>query len=140
MYEECPRPSIIEIETIDLSGEAKQTAKSPHTSADHFFSFSLFPNYSKSLPIQEMLYELHGTLGCHTCGCSWALLGCFWASPGLLGLSESSLAAASCSWASPGASLLEPRATIKMTPVMTNLADQIQATVNFLGLRVALAS
>ena len=37
-------------------------------------------------------------LGCHTWGCSWALLGCFWASPGLLGLSESSLAAPACSW------------------------------------------
>ena len=89
-----------------------------------FLSFSLFPNYSTSLPIQEMLYELLGTLrgedlgsrspfrapnsqktaikydklGCHTWGCSWALLGCFWASPGLLGLSESSLAAPACSW------------------------------------------
>ena len=37
-------------------------------------------------------------LGCHTWGCSWALLGCFWASPGLLGLSASSLAAPAGSW------------------------------------------
>ena len=89
-----------------------------------FRSFSLFPNYSTSLPIQEMLYELLGTLrgkdlgsrspfrapnsqktaikydklGCHTWGCSWALLGCFWASPGLPELSESSLAAPAGSW------------------------------------------
>ena len=35
-------------------------------------------------------------LGCHAWGCSWALLGCFWASPGLLGLSEGCLAALGC--------------------------------------------
>ena len=59
-------------------------------------------------------------LGCHTWGCSWALLGCFWASPGLLGLSEGSRAAPSCLWAAPVASLLEPRKIMKMTSLMTN--------------------
>ena len=79
-------------------------------------------------------------LGCHTWGCSWALLGCFWASPGLPRLSWSSVAAAGCFWAAPGATLLEPRATMKTTPTMTNLMPQIKATANFLGLRVVSAS
>ena len=79
-------------------------------------------------------------LGCHTCGCSWALLGCFWASPGLLGLSEGSRAAPSCLWAAPVASLLEPREIMKMTSLMTNLVTQIKATANFLGLGEGLAS
>ena len=79
-------------------------------------------------------------LGCHACGCSWALLGCFWASPGLLGLSEGSRAAPSCLWAAPVAGSLEPRKIMKMTSLMTNLADQIKATANFLGLGEGLAS
>ena len=131
-----------------------------------FRSFPLFPNYSTSLPIQEMLYELLRTprredlgsrspfrapnsqktaikydkLGCHTWGCSWALLGSSWASPGLPGLSQSSLAAPGCFWAAPEASLLGPRKIMKMTSIMTNLVTQIKATANFLGLGVVLAS
>ena len=133
------------------------------------FTFPLFPNYSTSLPIQEMLYELlkspwgedlgsrspfrapnsqktaikYDKLGCHTWGCSWALLGCFWASPGLLGLSESSLAAPACSWLLLGRSwgeFTETKGNHENDVNLTNLVVQIKATANFLGLRVVSAS
>ena len=49
MSEVCPRLDIVKFQTIDLSGEAKQTPKSPHTSADLFSQLS---------PVSELLYEL----------------------------------------------------------------------------------
>mgnify|MGYP001232093431 CR=1 FL=1 len=58
-------------------------------------------------------------------GLSWAapglLLGCLGSLRALWLL----LAAPGCVWASPVASLLEPRETMKMTSIMTNLAAQI---------------
>ena len=49
MYEVRPRLSIIKIEPIDLSGEAKQAAKVINTSAPLFLDFS---------PVSELLSEL----------------------------------------------------------------------------------
>ncbi len=49
MYEVCPRLGIVKIDTIDLSGEAKQTASTIHTSAPLFFQL---------FPVSELLYEL----------------------------------------------------------------------------------
>ena len=49
MYEVCPRLDIVKFQPIDLSGEAKQTPKSPHTSADLFLQLS---------PVSELLSEL----------------------------------------------------------------------------------
>ena len=147
MYEVSHRQNIIKFQPIDLNKPPMIEILPPTC----FCSFPLFPNYSRSLPIQEMLYELLRTLmgedlgsrspfrapnsqktainydklGCHTCGCSWALLGCFWASPGLLWPSEGSQAAPLCLWAAPVASLLEPREIMKTTSLMTNLDPQI---------------
>ena len=49
MYEVSHTPSIMKSQTMDLSGEAKQTPKVPHTSADLFSQLS---------PVSELLYEL----------------------------------------------------------------------------------
>jgi len=49
MYEVCPRLDIVKFQTIDLSGEAKQAPKSPHTSA---------PLFVQLFPVSELLYEL----------------------------------------------------------------------------------
>ena len=49
MSEVCPRLGTIKIETIDLSGEAKQTSHDRKTSPDLFSQLS---------PVSELLYEL----------------------------------------------------------------------------------
>ena len=73
-------------------------------------------------------------------GLSWAAFGLLLGCLGSLRALWLLLLAPGCFWASPVASLLEPREIRKTTSIMTNLAAQIKATANFLGLRVGLAS
>ncbi len=72
-------------------------------------------------------------------GCSQeprAAAGLSWPSPVL----PNSVAAPGCSLTAPGARLLDPRETMQITSIMTDLAAQIQATANFLAIRVGSAS
>ncbi len=66
MYEVWHRQNIIQFCRLDLSGEAKQAAKSPHTSAPLFLSFSPVSELLFELLYckrTEMLYELNPTVG-----------------------------------------------------------------------------
>ena len=49
MYEVSHTPNIVQFQSLDLSGEAKQAANSPHNAAPLCFDFS---------PVSELLFEL----------------------------------------------------------------------------------
>ena len=60
MYEVSHTPDIVQFQSLDLSGDAKQTSHVPYTSAPLFFHFLLVSELLYELLLLEMLYELCG--------------------------------------------------------------------------------
>ena len=59
MHEVSHRQSIIKFQSIDLSGDAKQTSHVIYTSAPLFFGILLVSELLYELLLLEMLYELN---------------------------------------------------------------------------------